>query len=586
MKAALLLLAVAGSAASAQLSRVNVSPQIRASPVGETWAECSIAVRTDTKFEVLVMASAFGLDGQDPPELVAFLGYSTINFSSVMPTVASFRLGEGCGGGDVWVAAEPGSDRIWFAALQGLGDNGGGGTGGDPIDPPWNIAAFEDDEIDESQWPGGPCAGGLIVGWKDGADLDIQNVYTHSSGFQDKPALAIGGEQVVTHYLLRQKKPGNCSAQQHEAGSSISPQGGAGTWMDYTLESDPAQPGCHYEGWGVTPVVLDASPLRDGRIVAAIRDHKPQNGGKYNNNLPYVVYSDDGIDWKPDPSGGTVTPLLLGDSSIEATTIKSASTDPGDTPWHVNRRKHAPSVAVRYIEGDNDDVYVAFVAREAPSSTNTDIYISKSLESQTDLIDFPGPSNQEFFHVTDTFLGTPTGTDGADQFVPAIAVDSCGGVNLMFYDNRNDPDRTDSTELVDVYYARIANYGTGNEWVFQQRLTPQSIRVDNLGGTRFLGDYHNLTVSADGKTIYAAYISRDNADPVAGGRTCYVHRIDINCIGPLAEMTGDGTVTGEDATAFAAAWAAGTAEADTNLDMVVNADDLVDYLLTYTEEAE
>ena len=587
MKAASVLLALAGSAASAQLSAISVSPQIRASPIGETWRECSIAVRADNNVEVLVMASGSGLNDLNDP--VAFLGYSTINFSSVMPTVTSKRLGEGCGAGDVWVAAEPGSGRIWFTALQGYSDNGGGcGPCGDLVDPPTNISAFEDEEIDEQDWPGGPCPGGLIVGWKEPSTTIISNVYTHSSGFQDKPALAIGGDQVVTHFLLRQKKLGNCSAQQHEVGSSIAPQTGAGSWTDYTLEAGPTQNLCDYEGWGVAPVVLDASTSSDGRLVAAFRDNKPQIGGKYNNNLPYVVFSDDGVDWLPDPDiNGDAEPILLGDSTIEATTTTGASTDPGDTPWYVNRRNHAPSVAVKYIEGFDDEVYVAFAARAASSSTNTELYISRSVDSQLPTIDFPGPGSFEFFHVSDTFLGTATGTDGADQFVPAIAIDSCGGVNLMFYDNRHDPDRTDSVELVDVYYARIADYGTGSETITQHRLTPQSIRVDNLSGYSFLGDYHNLTVSPSGRTIYAAYISRDNADPMAGDRTCYVHRINVVCSGgPLAEMNGDGSVTEADAVAFTTAWAAGEPEADTDLDMAVDVDDLVDYLITYAEELE
>lgn len=575
MKAALLLLAFAGTAASAQLSPINVSPQIQASEDGVEWWECSVAVRSDNKFELMVMGSGETFDAQQKP--VRFLGYTTIQYPSLVPLVTKERL-EGCGSGDVWVTADSSNGRIWFVALAGTGFDGGGEQ---------LLAPYEDDESVELFWASNAnCTGALNIGWKEPNVTVINDVYSHSNDFQDKPALAIGGDQTTKYPLLRQQKPGNCSAHQHEAGQATMPTDGASAWTDYTLEADPGQPGCHYEGWGVAPVVLDASLASDGRVVAAIRDEKPKTGGKYNSGLPYVVYSDDGIDWKPDPSGGNVTPILLGGPSIEATTTKGSSTDPGDTPWHVDRRNHAPSVAVRYLEGIDDEVYVAFAARAAQSSTNTDIYISKSLESQTGLINFPGPNNQEFFQVTDTFLGTPTGTDGADQFVPAIAVDSCGGVNLMFYDNRHDPDRTDSIELVDVYYARIANYGTGTEWVFQQRLTPQSIRVDNLDGTRFLGDYHNLTVSADGKTIYAAYISRDNADPVAGDRTCYVHRIDISCSGPLAEMTGDGSVTGADATAFSAAWTAGEPAADTNLDMVVNADDLVDYLLTFSEEAE
>ena len=304
-----------------------------------------------------------------------------------------------------------------------------------------------------------------------------------------------------------------------------------------------------------------------------------------NDGLPFAIYTDDGSDWKPDPGVAIPTPLRIGDVTVAAPVVAHGA-GRGDTPVGVDRQQHLPSVAVRPVAGDSDEVYVAFCARASRASANTDVYIARSIGTETSLFAFPPPSAASFFHVSDTFLGTPTGTDGADQFVPAIAIDSCGGVNLMFYDNRHDPDRTDSVELVDVYYARIANYGTGTEWVYQQRLTPQSIRVDNLGGNRFLGDYHNLTVSPDGKTIYAAYISRDNADPVAGDRTCYVHRIDINCSGPLAEMTGDGSVTEADAVAFASAWAAGEPEADTNLDMTVDADDLVNYLITYSEEIE
>ena len=336
---------------------------------------------------------------------------------------------------------------------------------------------------------------------------------------------------------------------------------------------------------------LAAVRVGQWRTVVVSPDRGREGAGAFNDGLPVVVYTDDGTDWKPDPGVALVTPLRLGSVALAAP-MRDAPGEGnnagvrGDTPRGVDRQRHAPSVAVRRIDGDSDEVYVAFCARTSRSSTNTDVYIARSVNAETSAFAFPSPGFPNFLHLTDTLLGTPTGTDGADQFVPAIAIDSCGGVNLMFYDNRHDPDRTDSVELVDVYYARIADYGTGGETVTQHRLTPQSIRVDNLGGNRFLGDSHNLTVSADGTTIYAAYIARDSADPVTGDRTCYVHRIDINCSGPLAEMTGDGAVTEADAAAFATAWAAGEPEADTNLDMAVDADDLVNYLITYSEEIE
>lgn len=324
---------------------------------------------------------------------------------------------------------------------------------------------------------------------------------------------------------------------------------------------------------------------RVGRWRTVLVGGGSQAGVGINDGLPFAIYTDDGADWKPDPGAAFPTPLRIGDVTVAPPAVAGGA-GAGDTPRGVDRQQHLPSVAVLPVAGDNDEVYVAFCARASRGSTNTDLYVARSIGAEASQFAFPPPSATSFFHLADTFLGTPAGTNGADQFVPAIAIDSCGGVNLMFYDNRHDPDRTDSVELVDVYYARIVDYGTGNESVTQHRLTPRSIRVENLGGNRFLGDSHNLTVSADGTTIYAAYIARDSADPVTGDRTCYVHRIDINCSGPLAEMTGDGAVTEADAAAFATAWAAGEPEADTNLDMAVDADDLVNYLITYSEEIE
>ncbi len=562
------LVGAAGSAASAQLAPITVSSPLPMTPADERWFECSVGVRQDNKNEVLVMASGAALDGT-----ASFAAYTVVKFVQGVPQISPNRLAD-CGGGDIWVTPHPSDGTIWFVSLDGLADGGG----------PKTLAEFEDDEIDA--WPSvEECAGGLVVGWKNPGDLTINNLYTHSSDFQDKPALAIGGSPTVTTYLLRQKRPGNCSGQQHESGISTNPQAGPAAWTDYTVEPVPSPPRCDYEGWGVAPVVLDASPLSDGRVVAVLRDQKPQIGGKYNFNRPYVVYSDDGIDWQPDDG---FNPIRIGnDPSIEASTTKV--TGSGDTPFKVDRRNHAPSIAVDHAPTP-DEVYVAFCARAATGSTNTDIYISRSLNADTN-ISFPGPSNSEFLHLTDALLGITGGDDGADQFVPAIAIDQCGGVNLMFYDNRHDCDGVNaSKEWVDVYYARITGFGTTTPSVFQARLTPNPIRVDHLGDNPhdplFLGDYHNLTVSGDGKTIYAAYIARDAADPEHGRTVCYLHRININCAGPLSDFNGDGEVTQGDADTFAAAWAAGRGEADVDLDWRVEPADLQDFLLTHSRERD
>ncbi|MCZ7634001.1 MAG: hypothetical protein M5U20_11055, partial [Phycisphaerales bacterium] len=257
---------------------------------------------------------------------------------------------------------------------------------------------------------------------------------------------------------------------------------------------------------------------------------------------------------------------------IEATTTKVTGT--GDTPYKVDRRNHAPSVAVDRAQSPNH-VYVAFCARSAPGSTNTDIYIHKSTNRGASF------DSDDLLHLTDTLLGVDVGDTGVDQFVSAIAVDTCGGINVMFYDNRHDPDRTDGVELVDVYYARIMGFGTATPSVQQWRLTPQSIRVDDLPASGFLGDYHNLAVSSDGKTIYAAYIGRD---PSGGERTCYLHRININCIGFASDFTGDEKVDGSDLTAFMAAAASKDPSADLNLDWSVDDQDVTLFLKWFDAE--
>ncbi|MCQ3941536.1 MAG: hypothetical protein DPW19_10665, partial [cyanobacterium CYA1] len=135
--------------------------------------------------------------------------------------------------------------------------------------------------------------------------------------------------------------------------------------------------------------------------------------------------------------------VRVGNGQIEATTTKVTGT--GDTPYKVDRRNHAPSVAVDRDQSPNH-VYVAFCARSAQGSTNTDIYIHKSEDRGESFPNQP----QYLLQLTDTLLGVEVGDTGVDQFVPAIAVDTCGGINVMFYDNRHDPDRTDGVELVDV----------------------------------------------------------------------------------------------------------------------------------------
>ena len=325
----------------------------------------------------------------------------------------------------------------------------------------------------------------------------------------------------------------------------------------------------HPIGGGTTGAGVVLSDGLSDRVIVVVRDPDPHLGGRFNRGLPVAVYTDDGELWEPING---LDPVRLGNEQIEATT--TAAGGAGDTPYWVDRRNHAPSVAVDRAQSPNH-VYVAFCARSAQGSTNTDIYIHRSRDRGASF------DATDLLQLTDALFGVDSGDEGVDQFVPAIAVDTCGGVNVMFYDNRHDGNREDNEEWVDVYYARIMGFGTATPTVQQWRLTPQSIRVDDLPASGFLGDYHNLAVSSDGKTIYAAYIGRDAN---GGERTCYLHRININCIGFASDFTGDEKVDGADLTAFMAAAAAKDPSADLNLDWSVDDQDVTLFLKWYDAE--
>ncbi|MCE7972692.1 MAG: hypothetical protein DYG93_13650, partial [Leptolyngbya sp. PLA2] len=77
------------------------------------------------------------------------------------------------------------------------------------------------------------------------------------------------------------------------------------------------------------------------------------------------------------------------------------------------------------------------------------------------------------------------------------------------------------------------------------------------------------------------YIGRD---PSGGERTCYLHRININCIGFASDFTGDEKVDGSDLTAFMAAAASKDPSADLNLDWSVDDQDVTLFLKWFDAE--
>lgn len=392
---------------------------------------------------------------------------------------------------------------------------------------------------------------GSRVAWKEPGALAFQGIYTAAANTADKPLLAVGPDG--WHHLLYMG-PHPCE-EPLRAARSDNPMNQT-AWPNLRVQPF-TNPNCAWEGWGVTPVVLS-----DNRVVVVVRDTDPLLGGRYNANLPYVVYSiDQGLTWLP-PSEQPIR--VAENSGIQATTIEVAGTG-GDTPEQIDRRKCAPAIAVDYATTPNH-VYVAFYARSAPGSTNTDIYISLSTDGGET---FPSDS-LHLLHLTDYML---TGQSGAtsvpDQVMPAIAIDAYGGVNVVFYDNRNAPDPADPNSWADVYYVRITGFGTSNPGIFQKRLTPRTF----LLGTTFLGDYHHFAAAGTNPqhALYAAYIAtaQDGGGQWAE-QNCYLHRITFLF---LSDLNQNGEPDPGDIALFTAAYNTKTSLADLNADGMVDEKD-------------
>ena len=555
--AALLGMISATLAASGQALPV-VSPPLPLTPAGEEWIECSVGVSQTNKNDVLVMANR-QVNGQRTN-----LGYASVMWGVAAPTTGVTGLGKA----DAYLAPHPVDGTIWFAAVN----------------------------TDNTSLPR------IVAGWKEPGASDVPASQIALIGnylSEDKPGMAIGtlpsplfGRR---YYVVRVNNSNPCSGNVRE--KVVFTDNPGADW--FTTPQEPIESfdgACDYRGFAAAPVVLDT-----GRIVVAVRDFFEDGQWLFNGGKPYVVYSDDGgYDWKSDdisspiriaPGGlahatdwendcGNVCPST---SCYPSDPSGAACSTCGETPMQIDRRMCAPAIAADRTQ-DPNHVYVAFYARSAAESTNTDIIIHRSVDGG-ETFDPSTQDNPDFLHLTDALLGLTAGAHGPDQLVPAIAVDACGGVNVMFYDNRHDPDPDDCEIWYDVYFARITNFGP-TPTVAQWRLTPQSFRVDNLdiAGKQFFGEYQHMTLSADGTTLYLASIARNMGDPEDGVRTCSLHRVNLNCLGAgPADFTGDGEVNGADMEGYLAAFAGGEAAADVDLDWAVGLDDFITYAEWYVE---
>ncbi|MEK6701699.1 MAG: sialidase family protein, partial [Planctomycetota bacterium] len=362
----------------------------------------------------------------------------------------------------------------------------------------------------------------------DDATLGLNPIFVPSI-ISDKPSLCIGpipGDMGVhrEHVLFNRRETGmgSCAVPTGVGSFSdafieppipIDPQAQP-VFVRYRVKPDTSSHECDYEGWGITGVVLS-----DGIVVAAARDAKRSSGTfVYNQGRPYVVRSEDGgHHWLPD--GGTPV-NLEGFPPIQANKIWDGG--PGDTPFGIDGRASAPSIA---RDPNTDWIYVAFAARSEPNAGtvegNSDLYIFRSTNGGQS---FP---NGDYVHLTDAMLGIPTGqisVNGPDQVMPAITVDCQGGVNVVYYDTRNDLAGTPYTnDMVDVYYSRITNFGLASMAVTTTRFTSTSMFA---GG---FGDFMTLaSAGPSARVLYSAYvITVPEGNGWANAKRCFLRKITM-----------------------------------------------------------
>lgn len=92
--------------------------------------------------------------------------------------------------------------------------------------------------------------------------------------------------------------------------------------------------------------------------------------------------------------------------------------------------------------------------------------------------------------------------NGKVQFFPCVKVDEAGGVNIIYYDNRDFPSVNDSCT---VYLSRSLDGGT--TWT-DTKIADHNFKPKNLPGVNTMGDYIGVT-AGNGK-VYAAWMDDKN----------------------------------------------------------------------------
>jgi hypothetical protein len=197
--------------------------------------------------------------------------------------------------------------------------------------------------------------------------------------------------------------------------------------------------------------------------------------------IPNSPYTEDYIGFAKSTNGGNNWAVV--ENAIDINGIRTTQLN----PWTI-RANSFPVIDVDKTGGArNGWIYIVTTSKNlAPAGSDPDIVLYVS-------------TNEGVSWSSGVRVNQDPINNGRNQFFPAVRVDENGGVNIIYYDNRN------SVDSVDVYLSRSTN--GGSSWqdfkITANRFKPTA--VAGAGGAGNMGDNIGLT-SGNGK-LYAVWMS-------------------------------------------------------------------------------
>jgi len=221
-------------------------------------------------------------------------------------------------------------------------------------------------------------------------------------------------------------------------------------------------------------------------------------------SIPISPFTEDCIGFSKSTNGGIN--WIVSECAIDCNGIRTTQL----SPWTIRANSFPVIDADRTGGPRNGWIYVAITDKNlSPAGSDPDIVIHRSTDN--------GNTWSAGVRVNKDALN-----NGRNQFFPAIRVDEDGGVNVIYYDNRN------SADSVDIYISRSTDGGFN--WsdyrITDRRFIPEPV---SGGGQGNMGDNIGIT-SGNGK-LYPVWMGKSTGICQVWSAIIDYNTIGINKIG-------------------------------------------------------